>query len=332
MARITIADIADALELSPTTVSFVLNGREKGISAETRDRVLQKAHELNYSRVSRAVVTGWTRVAYLAENPADLSRHTTFFTNVFNNLRELAFEKRIEPLMYEFKPNQEPEIAHQKLEMFKNLDIRVFLTNSKNIAEALLKGNHKVILLQGGGIIENCTCIYCDDYNAGAAAAKHFYELGHRTAGTVFPEREASPRYIGFNETFINLGGECPPQFEWAIGSNHIESAQKLERDFRKMETMPTAIYCFADNYMYPAIRALHQLELQVPEDVSLIGSDMLYWGQISTPVFSTVDLQEKLFAEKVLVAIDDMLNDKPVYQIAIPVKMVPGETVRDLR
>lgn len=303
-----------------------------GISAETRDRVLQKAHELNYSRVSRAVVSGWTRVAYLAENPADLSRSTTFFTNVFNNLRELAFEKRIETLMYEFKPDQEPGIAHQKLEMFKNLDIRVFLTNSGNIARALLRSDHKVLLLQGGGIVEGCTCIYCDDYNAGVLAAKHFYDLGHRVAGTAFPKDGPSPRYVGFTEIFLNLGGECPMEFEWTLGFNHQESAQMLVQEFSKIDNLPSAIYCFADNYMYPVIRALHELGLHVPEDVSLIGSDMLYWGQISTPAFSTVDLQERLFAEKVLVAIDDMLKDKPVYQTAIPVKLVPGETVRDLR
>ena len=126
MAGITIADIAKALDLSPTTVSFVLNGRVMGISADTRERVLQKAHELNYRRVSRAILSGWTRVAYLIENPAALSRATTFFSNVYDNMRELAFEHRIETLMYEFNPDPDPVEAHQRLEMFKNLDIRVF--------------------------------------------------------------------------------------------------------------------------------------------------------------------------------------------------------------
>ncbi len=303
-----------------------------GISAETRDRVLQKAHELNYSRVSRAVVTGWNRVAYLDENPASLSQHTTFFSNVFNNLRDLAFEKRIEPLMYEFKADQDPESAHQRLEMFKNLDIRVFLTNSAKIADSLVRSKHKVILIQAGSAVEGCTCVYCDDYNAGALAAKHFFEFGHRIAGTVFPKNCNSPRFDGFTETFLNLGGECPDAFEWGIDSNNLEAALKLQRSFMKTTEMPTAIYCFADNYMYPVIRALHMTGKRIPDDVSLIGSDMLYWGQIATPAFSTVDLQERLFAEKVLDAIDDMLQDKPVYQMAIPVKMVPGETVKDLR
>ena len=331
MARVTISDIAKALDLSPTTVSFVLNGREMGISADTRERVLQKAHELNYSRVSRAVLSGWTRAAYLIENPAALSRATTFFSHVYENMRELAFEHRIEALMYEFNPNEDPVEAHQRLEMFKNLDIRVFLTNSRDVARFLSQDNRKVILLQCG-ILENCTCIYCDDYEAGKLAAGHLFENGHRIAGTVFPDKYKSPRYAGFIEEFLNLGGECPDEYDWKISGSHSVHAAYLTSEFKRCGTMPTAIYCFADHYMYPVIRALSNIKLKVPDDVSLMGTDLLYWGQIATPAFSTIDLQEKVFAKKVFNAINDVLNDIPPYNAAVPVSLVPGETVKTLK
>lgn len=331
MARVTISDIANALDLSSTTVSFVLNGREMGISPETRDRVLQKAHELNYRRVSRAVLSGWTRAAYLIENPAAFSRATTFYSNVYEYMRELAFEHRIETLMYEFNPNDDPVEAHQRLEMFKNLDIRVFLTNSKDVASFLSHDNRKVILLQSG-ILENCTCIYCDDYEAGKLAANYLFRKGHRIAGTVFTNTFKSPRYTGFIEEFLNLGGECPDEFDWKIQGCHSVDADYLTFEFRRCENMPTAIYCFADNYMYPVIRALSNLNLKVPDDVSLMGTDLLYWGQVATPAFSTIDLQEKVFARKVFNAINDVLNDTPPYNAAVPVSLVPGETVKSLK
>ena len=49
--RILIQDIADALNLSRTTVSKVLNGNI-GVSPKTRSRVLQKAAEMNYKQIS----------------------------------------------------------------------------------------------------------------------------------------------------------------------------------------------------------------------------------------------------------------------------------------
>ncbi len=44
-AKVTIQDIADALEISRNTVSKALNNGE-GIAAATRDRILAKAAEM----------------------------------------------------------------------------------------------------------------------------------------------------------------------------------------------------------------------------------------------------------------------------------------------
>lgn len=52
--KVTIQDIADALQLSRITVSKVLNN-SPNVSAETRARVLQKAREMNYKSVAQTV-------------------------------------------------------------------------------------------------------------------------------------------------------------------------------------------------------------------------------------------------------------------------------------
>ena len=58
MSRITIKDIARLAQVSPTTVSFVLNGKP-GISKDTKYRVLRVARELNYTPnlVARSLVS-----------------------------------------------------------------------------------------------------------------------------------------------------------------------------------------------------------------------------------------------------------------------------------
>ena len=49
--KVTIQDIADALQLSRITVSKVLNN-SPNVSADTREIVLQKAREMNYKTVN----------------------------------------------------------------------------------------------------------------------------------------------------------------------------------------------------------------------------------------------------------------------------------------
>jgi DNA-binding LacI/PurR family transcriptional regulator len=62
-----------------------------------------------------------------------------------------------------------------------------------------------------------------------------------------------------------------------------------------------------------------------------LIGTDNLYWGRLTAPAFSTVDLCEELFAEKVIEAIAHVKKGGEPYCLAVPVRMVPRETVKDL-
>ncbi|MFR4237523.1 MAG: LacI family DNA-binding transcriptional regulator [Alistipes onderdonkii] len=60
----SLKDIASALNLSKTTVSWVLSGRaeEKGISPATRQRVLRYATDLDYqpNLLARSLNTGTT--------------------------------------------------------------------------------------------------------------------------------------------------------------------------------------------------------------------------------------------------------------------------------
>ena len=49
--RVLIQDIADSLHLSRTTVSKVLNG-SSNVSQKNKERVLEKAAELNYKQFS----------------------------------------------------------------------------------------------------------------------------------------------------------------------------------------------------------------------------------------------------------------------------------------
>ena len=47
MAKITIKDVADRLQISPATVSLALNNRP-GVNKTTREKVLAAVKELNY--------------------------------------------------------------------------------------------------------------------------------------------------------------------------------------------------------------------------------------------------------------------------------------------
>jgi LacI family transcriptional regulator len=327
--KVTISDIAKSLSISSTTVSFVLNNRQdKGISEETKERVLEKAETLGYRKLVKPTLQGWTRVALLSRNIQFFNFYTSFFAEVYSHLQRKAPQHKLELFLMEFRLEKGNEYAYNRLQEIRNLGIQVFITSDSMIAEYLIKQRIKVVFIQGGKVLPDCVTIYCDDYNAGKVAGEYALQMGHREAGLIFPNVN-SPRFDGFWETFTSNGGQCPEQFIWNIKLDHDEIILKIT-ELSVTGVLPSLFYCFADNVLFPVIKAFKNNNLSVPDDVSLIGTDNLYWGRYATPAFTTVDLSEELFADKVIEAVKHVINDGAPYELAVPVKLIARETVKE--
>ncbi|MBN1864156.1 MAG: LacI family DNA-binding transcriptional regulator [Victivallales bacterium] len=318
--------------MSPTTVSFVLNGQDRGISAETASRVFEIAARLGYCPRTTSG-SPWTRVAYLVDDLKTFSFYTTFFSGVFSHLQRLAPSSMIEPFIIEFNPGN--KIAPAKLnELSAHSGFTVFLTSSLGTANFLKKHGKKVILVQSGGTAEGMLSVHCDDIEAGRLAAAFALDMGHKTAGTLFPTGSTakSPRFLGFSEKFITEGGRIPENFRWEASFDHESATSIVAALAKKSSKLPSFFYCFADNLMFPMIRGLKDIGVNVPEDVSIMGTDNLYWGKFTCPAFTTVDLNEELFASKIIEAINHIKSDGKPYSLAVPVKLIVRETVSDLK
>ncbi len=327
--KTTIRDIAERLGISSSTVSFVLNNREQGISDDTRRQVIETAILMKYRKVSKINMLEWVRVAYLTPQIQYFNFHTSFFAEVYNHLQRRVSQAKIELSLHEFNPEKSIEVQYLQLQKIRAMDIDVFICNSHKIADYLVQHGLKVILSQGGRN-NKCVNVFCDDYTAGRLAAEHAWEMGHRIAGTLFPQNIPILRLEGFVKAFTDAGGSCPVKFRWSPFFDHAEVEEFVRKNSQK-KVMPSLFYCFSDNIMFPAIRGFAANGLSIPGDISLIGTDNLYWGRYNQPAFTTVDLCEELFAEKLIEAIRHTLDSKPPYQLAVPVRLIPRETVKKI-
>lgn len=110
MKNVSIKDIARAVGVSTTTVSFVLNGkaREKRISDDLKDRIMETAGKMNYrpNQVARGLRTGqsytlglivedisnpfFAQLARHVEDHADKSGYTVMFCSTDNDEKKAA--------------------------------------------------------------------------------------------------------------------------------------------------------------------------------------------------------------------------------------------------
>lgn len=323
--KTTVKDIAGKLGISAATVSFVLNGQDKGISEDTRRKVIDAAVAMNYRKLPRSNLLGWTHAAYLTSKIEYFNFYTSFFAGVYSNMQRKSAENRIELSLHELRMDGS-EDSYLQLQKLRSTGIDVFLCNSPELAKYLMKSGLKTILVQSGIMLE-CVSVYCDDYSAGTIAGSYALKMGHRVAGTIFPKGCSGARFNGFVDVFTAGGGECPNDFKWTVTFDHDSIFREVSQ-LSKNGNLATLFYCFADNLMFPVIKAFAQNKLRVPDNVSLIGTDNLYWGQYATPAFTTVDLNEEMFADKLIEAVRHVVNGGEPYQLAVPVKLIERETV----
>ena len=92
--RPTIKNIAKKLGISPSTVSFVLNNREKGISEATKKKVFATVRKMGYMVRGTSLYHGWTRVAFVSSNIEFFNFATSFYAGVYNHLQQKSIQHK----------------------------------------------------------------------------------------------------------------------------------------------------------------------------------------------------------------------------------------------
>ena len=118
-------------------------------------------------------------------------------------------------------------------------------------------------------------CIGADNQKAGAMAAQHLLDLGHREIGTVFPPTQgndrAGDRLKGAMRTLeqndISVPDTWQSEAPYSLQQAKAAACEMLEHGHR-----PTALLCGNDVIAQGAIYAALKLGLVVPDDLSVIG------------------------------------------------------------
>jgi DNA-binding LacI/PurR family transcriptional regulator len=125
-------------------------------------------------------------------------------------------------------------------------------------------------------------------------AIRHLYERGHRKIAFMKGHRhvmDTEYRWKAMMEIAREFGVQPTPErivqmrtSAWSpeVGYEPAKRLTDVTRDF-------TALVCFNDTAAIGAIRALHEVGLKVPKDVSVIGFDDIVGAQFHVPSLTTI-------------------------------------------
>lgn len=161
--------------------------------------------------------------------------------------------------------------------------------------------------------------VMLDNRRCVAEGVRYLAELGHRriaALGAYDPVFHPEGRSKAFPEAMQALGLSIPPEYRRVISLNERE-AYDLTLYFMGLPERPTALFAYNGTGAIGAFRAIRELGLEIPRDVSLLGFDNYPWTGLVKPAVDVfeqpVEDMGRAAARVVLAAVEEGPPPEPV-------------------
>lgn len=295
MARPTISDVAEEAGYSKATVSAVLNDADT-VSESTRRKINQVIDELNY-RPRAAAQKGFRGDGNKSIGLIIKEEGNPYYADVISGARAFASENGYTLIAASSEGKYESE--QEIVDVFKNKDVDGLiivpvLDSNTDLSYLfdLKRRNFPFVLLEEIRGIQ-ASLVDIDNVAASKMAASYLIENGHQHvvhfAGPEY-SMHSEERVRGVRKAF----SESPLAFHddlivptgayledgYEVGKSYFGDISPAER--------PSAVICYNDLVAIGLMRALRELDVAVPEEVSIIGCDDIEFAKyVSVPLTS---------------------------------------------
>ena len=271
----TIKDVAEAAQVSPTAVSRYLN-HHISLPSGTATRIDEAVKQLGYApnQLARNLSRGQSSMIGLVT--PDIAN--PFFAQIASVAAEEAAAQGFHILLCSTQNDPSREAAYLELLDGKQLDGLLVLTSC---AEGDAFGGHlanraRVVLIDEDANIQGVPKVFVENHKGGYLATKHLLSYGHtRIAHIGGPEGlfSAKERFGGYAAALAEHDLSVTPelvQFGLYTEAFGYSATQKL----LTLPQPPSAIFAASDYAALGVLRCLNERHLHVPNNVSLVGFD----------------------------------------------------------
>ncbi len=289
---VTIKDIARSLNISISTVSRALRGLPE-IHPDTRHAVLELAEELDYqpNQVAKSLAQSQTKtIGVIVPN---LSAY--FFSAMLNSIEETALQAGYSVLVGQTNESYLREITH--IQNLMRSQVEGFIislsqdtSNCEHIAR-LVRKNIPVVLFDRYAEGIDTSKVIVDNHAAAFKATEHLIESGCRLIGFLAgPEQLllSNQRVAGYQAALQKHGLE--PGDDYVFHCNYTqENAVMQTLALMSLPQQPDGVVTISDRVAYPAMYAMKQKGLRIPEDVRVVSFNNEPLSALFSPPLSSI-------------------------------------------
>ena len=280
--------LAEHLNLSPSTISFVLNNSPgRSIPEATRARIRAAAAKFNYQPSMIARTLQGKRMQTIGVLLPELGEG--YHSQVLSGVGELLMQKDYFYFTVHHRHRKELICAYPSLLQSRGVDGIIAIDTHIESPLPL-----PTVTVAGHTTIPGVSNVILDHHQAARLALKHLCQLGHRRIAFMHGQpfsSDSDTRWESILSTAKELGIEIHEELMIYLSkdSHSPEISYPGIRELIRTRRQFTAVMCFNDVSAMGSIRALHEAGLRVPEDVSILGFDDIQSSAYQVPSLSTI-------------------------------------------
>ncbi|RYY08106.1 MAG: LacI family transcriptional regulator [Sphingobacteriaceae bacterium] len=290
--KLSIKNIAQELNISITTVSFILNGKAKEMRIS--DKLITKVNdfmkERNYhpNQFAQSLRTGKTKmIALFVEDIAD-----SFFASVARLIEERAYQKGYKIIYCSTEDNLEK--TRELIQLFKSRNVDGYIITPPKGFEKELKQLFQeelpFVLFDRFFPKLNTDYVIIDNFKGTCEAIKHFQDQGFKHIAFVTldsDQTQMNERLRGYEFTM----DECKlPKYILKIPFKLDAERVKDEVTAFFSDNKNIDAVLFATNYLaVKGFETFRNLKISIPEDIGVIAFDDHEFFKVFNPPISAV-------------------------------------------
>ena len=287
----TIYEVSELAGVSLATVSRVMNDSGK-VSPRTRKKVETAMKELGYRPNSNAQSLASNRSNSVGVIVPVL--YGPFYGEMLAGILDEFRQAGKHVIITTGDEQESGEREGVEFLLSKSCDALILWLDSLPDEELidLSRGAAPMIVL-GREISEIADhCIYLDDELGGYLATRSVLVLGHRNIAYIsgpLDKADAQARLAGHRRALEEFGAEFEPQL--VVEGNFQESGgNRAMKQLLQYEQRFSVVVCANDEMAAGAFGVLRERDVQIPEEISIMGFDNVFFTEYFRPRLSTVN------------------------------------------
>lgn len=331
---INIKKVAQESGVSISTVSRVLNNTAN-VNADKRKLVEKAIEKLGYRKNRIASNLRMRNSNFIGLVIPDNSNE--FFSMLAKSIELSLREQGYTLFLCNSDESSESEIHYLESLIDTKVDGIVLISADNQKASTFIDDTDIPIILidrfdLNSNYRDGVVCIESDNFNGAQSAANHLITSGCERIVFLQHNTDTNPqkqRRNGFISAMIQAGRpESSYQIEKIVPtpSQATSSVQQIYR-----ENPFDALFCSNDRIAFGALKGLREIEINVPEQVQVIGFDGIEFGAYTNPALSTIKQDVVRLGQLATENLISLIKKEKIHheRIVLPTEYVERDSTR---